>query len=132
MILKKQEKIDLAPAQALQPKIRTIRYDNMKSAMAEEGILGQILREPAMLEQAKELTGSDFSVPLLGKVYDELRSRYSQGLEVSLSVLGDYTPAEVSHIAAISQRQQGPVNEDAFRDCCPSIAAQQCLQMMTC
>ena len=36
---KKQEKIDLAPSRALQPKSRSIRYDNMKSAMAEETIL---------------------------------------------------------------------------------------------
>ena len=121
---KKKEREDLAPAKALQPKERTIRYDNMKSAMAEEGILGQILREPAMLEQAEELTGSDFSVPVLGRVYDELRSRYNQGLEVSLSVLGDYTPEEVSHIASISQRQQGPVNEDAFKDCVRTVLSQ--------
>lgn len=121
---KKKEREDLAPAKALQPKERSIRYDNMKSAMAEEGILGQILREPAMLEQAEELTGSDFSVPVLGRVYDELRSRYNQGLEVSLSVLGDYTPEEVSHIASISQRQQGPVNEDAFKDCVRTVLSQ--------
>ena len=37
---KKQEKIDLAPAQNLQPKSRSIRYDNMKSAMAEELLRG--------------------------------------------------------------------------------------------
>ena len=121
---KKKEREDLAPAKALQPKERSIRYDNMKSAMAEEGVLGQILREPAMLEQAEELTGSDFSVPVLGRVYDELRSRYNQGLEVSLSVLGDYTPEEVSHIASISQRQQGPVNEDAFKDCVRTVLSQ--------
>ena len=68
---KQQEKIDLAPAQALQPKTRSVRYDNMKSAMAEEGILAQILREPALLDECRNLKGSDFSVPLLGKVYDD-------------------------------------------------------------
>ena len=36
---KKQEQIDLAPAKALQPKTRSIRYDNMKSAMAEEEVI---------------------------------------------------------------------------------------------
>ena len=122
---KKKEREDLAPAKALQPKERSIRYDNMKSAMAEEGILGQILREPAMLQHAGMLSGSDFSVPLLGKVFDELSGRYRQGLEVSLSVLGDYTPAEISHIAAISQRQQGPVNEEAFRDCVRTVLSQR-------
>ena len=122
---KKKEREDLAPAKALQPKERSIRYDNMKSAMAEEGILGQILREPAMLEHAKDLTGDDFSVPLMGKVYDELRNRYNQGLEANICVLGDYTPVEVSHIAAISQRHQSPVNEDAFRDCVRTVLSQR-------
>jgi len=44
---------------------------------------------------------------------------------VSLSVLGDYTAEEMSHIAGISQRHQGPVNEDAFRDCVSTVLAQQ-------
>ena len=122
---KKKERENMEPARTLQPKERSIRYDNMKSAMAEEGILGQILREPAMLEQAKDLKGGDFSVPLLGKVYDELMGRYRQGLEVSISVLADYTPSEVSHIAAICQRHQGPVNEAAFQDSIRIVLSQR-------
>ena len=122
---KQQEKIDLAPAKAMQPKERSIRYDNMKSAMAEEGILSQILREPGLLDVCRNLQGSDFSVPLLGKVYDQLRSRHEQGLEVSISVLADLTGEETSHIAGISQRQQGVVNEDAFRDCVATVLAQR-------
>ena len=122
---KQQEKIDLAPAKAMQPKERSIRYDNMKSAMAEEGILSQILREPGLLDACRNLQGSDFSVPLLGKVYDQLRSRHEQGLEVSISVLAELTGEETSHIAGISQRQQGVVNEDAFRDCVATVLAQR-------
>jgi len=120
---KKKEREDLAPAKALQPKERSIRYDNMKSAMAEEGILSQILREPALLEESKILKGSDFSVPLLGRVYDELRSRYSQGLEVNLSVL-ELSPEEMSHVAGITHRHQGTVNQDAFRDCVRTVLAE--------
>ena len=121
---KKKEREDLAPAKALQPKDRSIRYDNMKSAMAEEGLLSQIFREPALLEQCKSLQGSDFSVDLLGRVYDQLRSRYSQGLETGLSVL-ELSPEEMSHVAGISQRQQGPVNETALRDCMQTILSQR-------
>ena len=119
---KKKEQEDLAPAKALQPKERSIRYDNMKSAMAEEGILAQIFREPALLEDCKHLRGSDFSVPLLGKVYDDLRSRYSQGLEVSLSVL-ELTAEQMSHVTGITQRHTGTVNADAFRDCVNTVLA---------
>ena len=120
---KKEERENLAPAKALQPKERSIRYDNMKSAIAEEGILAQIFREPALLEECKQLKGSDFSVPLLGKVYDDLRSRYSQGLEVSLSVL-ELTTEEMSHVAGITQRSQGTVNSDAFKDCVATVLSQ--------
>ncbi len=114
---KRQEQIDLAPARAMQPKSRTIHYDNMKSAMAEEGVIALVLKEPSLLNASAGLTGQRFSVPLLGRVFDCLHTRYQQGLEVSLAVLEELTPEEMSHIAGISQRQQGPVNEAAFKDC---------------
>ena len=118
---KKQEKIDLAPAQALQPKSRTIRYDNIKSAVAEEGILRQILREPALLDQAKDLQESHFSSNLLGRVYGQLQARHAKGQEVSAAVLADLTPEEMSHITGIVSRQDGPVSEAAFRDCVQTV-----------
>ena len=114
---KRQEKVNLAPAQAMQPKSRTIRYDNVKSAMAEEGVIAQALRDPALLDLSAELQAKDFSVPLLGRVYGQMVQRHKQGLEVGLGVLSDLEPEEMSHIAGITQRQQGPVNETAFRDC---------------
>ncbi len=118
---KQQEKIDLAPARALQPKSRNIRYDNLKSAMAEEQILGQILKEPALLEQIPQLQPEMFSSELLGSVFRQLSQRHSQGFEVSLSGLEELTPEEMSHIAGIAQRQTGPVNEEALRDCVETV-----------
>ena len=114
---KQQEKIDLAPAQALQPKLRSVRYQNMKSAMAEEAIIGKALRQPTLLASASQLSGQDFSVALLGNVFDQLKDRYNRGLEVSLGVIGDLTAEEMSHIAGIMQRHQEPGSEEAFRDC---------------
>ena len=121
---KRQEKIDLAPAQNLQPKARSIRYDNMKSAMAEETVLAMALKEPALLDEAKDLAAEEFSSGLLGSVYLQLRQRYDQGLEVSLGVLADLSGEEMSHITGVYQRQQGPVNEQAFRDCIRIIKAE--------
>ena len=118
---KQQEKRDLEPARARQPESRTIRYDNMKSAMAEENVIALALREPALLDAAGSLTGSVFSVPVLGKVFDQLTQRHKAGLEVSLGVLADMTPEEMSHLTGISQRHQGPVNEKAFQDCVAAI-----------
>lgn len=114
---KKQERIDLAPARALQPKSKNIRYDNIRSARAEETVVAMALKEPALLDQTGDLQPSEFSVPLLGRVYDQLVRRHRDGLEVSLGVLTDLDPEEMSHVAGILHQQQGPVNEDALKDC---------------
>ena len=118
---KRQEKIDLAPAKARQPEGRSIRYDNLKSAMAEEGVITLAMKDPSLLDLAGELTGEKFSVPLLGKVYDQMRFRHRQGLEVSLAVLTELTAEEMSHITGICQKQSGTVNEKAFRDCLATL-----------
>ena len=117
---KQQEKIDLAPAQALQPKTRSIRYDNLKSAIAEEGILAQAFLDPTLMGET-DLTGSAFSVPLLGKVYDQMLAMYKAGYEVSIASLADISQEEMSHITGITQRLQGPVNREAFRDCVQTV-----------
>ena len=114
---KQQEKLDLDPSRRLQPRSRSLRYDNMRSAMAEETVLAQVLREPAMLDSLKSLQPEEFSSPLLGKVYRQLSQRYAQGLEVGICVLTDLEPEEVSHITGITQRHTGPVNEQALLDC---------------
>ena len=118
---KKQEKIDLSPARNLQPKSRNIRYDNMKSAMAEELVLALCLREPALLDHTRELKAEMFSSELLGRVFSQLDLRHRNGLEVSLAGLTDFTAEEMSHIAGILQRQEGPVNEQALADCVRTI-----------
>ena len=118
---KKQEKIDLSPARNLQPKSRNIRYDNMKSAMAEEMVLALCLREPALLDHTRELKAEMFSSELLGRVFSQLDLRHRNGLEVSLAGLTDFTAEEMSHIAGILQRQEGPVNEQALADCVRTI-----------
>ena len=118
---KRQEQQNLEPVRNLQPKARTIRYDNVKSALAEEAVLSMILQEPALLTQAKDLESSAFSVPLLGRAYDQLCQRFREGLELSIGVLTDFAPEEMSHLAGIVQRQTGTVNETAFADCVRTI-----------
>ena len=118
---KKQEKIDLAPARNRQPQVGKIRYDNVKSAMAEEMVLALCLRQSALLDHTAGLKPEMFSSDLLGKVFSQLISRHRQGLEVGLSGLTDFTSEEMSHIAGIAQRQNGPVNEQALLDCIHTI-----------
>ena len=118
---KKQEKMDLSPSRNLQPKSRSIHYDNLKSARAEEIVIGQALRQPALLDQTRELTQEMFSSELLGRVYGQMCRRYREHLEVSVNGLTDFTPEEMSHIAGILHNQQGPVNEQALMDCVATV-----------
>ena len=118
---KEQEKIDLAPVRTLQPKARTIRYDNMKSAMAEEGAIAMALLDPSLMDKEKNLRGDKFSVPVLGKVYDQLLSMHQKGMEVTLAAVADLTGEEMSHIVGVCQRREGQVNETAFSDCANTI-----------
>ncbi len=119
---KRQEKQDLAPAQNLQPKTRAFSYKNMKSAMAEETVLAMVLKEPALFDKTGMLTKDMFSAPVLGRAFEQLHSRYRQGLEVSAAVLTDFTSEEMAHIAGLSQRHTGPVNENALIDCIRTIS----------
>lgn len=118
---KQEEQKMLSPAQNLQPKSRTIRYDDIRSAMAEEVILANIFKQPSLLDQVGGLTAAQFSCPLLGKIFRQQQGRYKQGLEVSASVLDGLESDEMAHLAGILQRNQGPVNEQAFADCVRTV-----------
>lgn len=118
---KKQEKIDLAPAAAQQPKTRSMHYANIRSAMAEEGVISMALREPALLDLAGNLPAAYFSSAFLGRVFQQLLLRHQQGLSVTLGALEDVTPEEASHLAAVAQKQQFPVSEQAMQDCIATI-----------
>jgi DNA primase len=120
---KAQEKKNLAPAQNAQPKTREFRYDNVKAAMAEEAVLTMVLKEPALFEKANMLTGAMFSSAVLGRAFDQLQNRYRMGQEVSAAVLTDFTPQEMAHLAGLSQKDIGPVNEQALQDCVGCIVA---------
>ena len=118
---KAQEKIDLAPAQAFQRRgASKVPYNNVKSGVAEQGLIAMAIREPALLHLAAELKAQEFSVPLFDRVFTQLLDRYQHGLEISLAVLVDLNEDEISHMAGIVY-QQDVVNEDAFRDCIRTI-----------
>ena len=113
---KRQEAIDLAPARTLQPQIKGIRYDNLRSAMAEEGLLRTVLREPALMS-AVPLRPDQFSSPLLGRVWAAFCAQRAQGQTPSLAPLaGELESGEMAHLSAVFQKPDAPVSDDALRD----------------
>ena len=129
---KKQEKKSLNVAAAHQPASREIRYDNMRSAIAEEGLLKMLLRDQTYFGKTGHLTAEQFSVPMFGRAFEALRDRWQDGLSVSPSALsGVLSPAEMAHFTSVLQKQDAPLSDDAFADCLRVIISEARKEQMT-
>jgi len=117
---KQQERRDLTPSIQLQPKERGLRYENLRSALAEEGVLRLMMLEPALFREADRagLEPERFSAPLLGKVYGLLRERFRRGSSTQLAALaGVLEPEEMSHMVQILEKPEDlSHSQQALRD----------------
>lgn len=115
---KEQEKRELAPSVMIQPKSRALRYQNVRSAAAEEELLRMLLKEPELFAKAESLTAEAFSVPFFGRVFDFWRQRWRDGLPVTAAGLESLlTAEELAHLTSVLQKQDSPVSDEAFEDC---------------
>ena len=106
---RKQERQDLAPAQQLQPKERTLRFANVRSARAEAGLLRIVLLDGDYFRQLDELTGEMFSSLVLGRAYTLLRQRWQEERPATLAALeatGQFTAEELDLLSAAVQDPQ--------------------------
>ena len=102
---------DLNPAAQLQPKERSFRYDNLRSARAEEGILRLLTMDESLFGQEPPLRPEQFSSPLLGKVFSLLWQAREVGRQPSVAALaGVLSQEEMNHITAICQQPEAPQN----------------------
>jgi DNA primase len=103
---------ELNPAAQAQPKERSLRYENLRSAKAEEGILRLLVTDASLFPEAPPLTEAQFSSPLLGKAYRLLWQAREEGRPVSISTAfaDQLTGEEVGHISAICQQPESPQN----------------------
>ena len=99
---KREEKEQSRPAAAAQPRQRGIRYDNPRSARAEEGLIRLLYLDPGLAAGRELPAPEQFSSPLLGRFYAELLERIRSGERISVGVLaGRFTPEEMSHFTAV-------------------------------
>ncbi|MCI9120063.1 MAG: DNA primase [Oscillibacter sp.] len=102
---------ELNPAASSQPKERSLRYDNIRSARAEEGVLRLLLLDDTLFPAEPPLREEDFSSPLLGRVFARLWQARTEGRTVALPLLaGELSTEEMSHITAICQRPESLKN----------------------
>lgn len=115
---KAQEKRDLEIAAARQPKAREIRYDNLRSAMAEEELIRMLQRDPSLFQRAQNIDESNFSVPMFGKIFTAWLENWQEDIPLSTGSLGEILDTrEMSHLSSVLQNHNATVSEAAFDDC---------------
>ena len=76
---REQERRDLNPATAAQPRERSIRYTDLRSALAEEGVLRLLTLDDSLFGDDPPIREEDFSSPLLGRLFTCASSSRAQG-----------------------------------------------------
>ncbi len=102
---------ELNPAAQSQPRERALRYENMRSARAEEGVLRLLLLDDSLFSSEPPLKETDFSSPLLGRVFALLWRAREEGRSTTLPALAaELTAEEMNHVTAVCQRPESARN----------------------
>lgn len=109
---------NLNTAALRQPRERTIRYTDLRSAMAEEGVIRLLLLDGALADRCRDLDPEDFSSPFLGRMYQLLMEAWNEGHALTAAALAARcTPEEMSHLSGVLQKPESPANaERALED----------------
>jgi DNA primase len=93
----------LRPSLSVQPKARELRYDNVRSAVAEEKLLTLLIGDISFMATAQQyLLPEHFSSETLGKTYQVLLSLYKSNRPFSMALLSQsLTVYEMDHIGSI-------------------------------
>ena len=117
---REQEKRDLRPVMAAQPKERSMRYDNMRSALAEEGVLRLLVLDDTLFGAETPLVESDFSSPLLGRLFEALWQQRQNSAGIRIGTLdGQFNADELGHLTGILQKPESTdhaARQKALRD----------------
>lgn len=116
---RKQARRTLTPVNQVQPKNRQLRYENPRSARAEEGVLRLLMLDSSLEKGVAGLTPEQFSSPVLGKIYGALLAHLAQGRILQLGALeGELEGAEIALLADLLGRPASLENgAAALADC---------------
>ncbi len=107
---KEESRRTQAVARAAQPAERSLHYTNIRSAMAERGLLNLLCRFPELFAGVT-LKGEEFSSEPLGRIYTALLPRAREGRPVSLAAMeGLFPPEELSLLADILHKDDVPAS----------------------
>ena len=124
---KERERQNLRPDITLQPASRELRYNNPASAAAEEGVIRLLMIDTSLLSETGDLTSEDFTSPLLGKIFEMVRTRAAAGEDVTASSIAAMLNSdEASQFTALMQKPTSASNAiQALKDYIDKIKTEQ-------
>ena len=103
---REQTKKDLNPAAASQPRSFAMRYENVRSALAEEGVIRLLTLDEGLFSGIFPEV-EEFSSPLLQKVFTLLWEQYAQGHKPNPAALAQHlTGEEMDHLSSLLQKPE--------------------------
>ena len=90
-----------------QPESRAIRYDDVRSAMAEEGVIRLLFLDGSLADRCGGLGPEDCSSPVLGKIYGGQLQTAREGRTPAPALLQEaLTTEEMGHLTALLQKPE--------------------------
>ncbi len=92
-----------AVVSAAQPRDRTLQYQNVRSAKAEEGIIRLIFADDSLTDEiAARITPQEFTSQLLQKIFAHALTLHRQGRRVAVAAFEGYLEEnEMQHLTAV-------------------------------
>lgn len=113
---KELEKKAMRLTAATRSDVRELRYDNVYSAAAEEGVIRCVMRDPALLKTALEagFSQDEFTSLFLAKIFGILTKRVIEGRDTREAlILSSLDSSEASLLTIILQKPEAQPHSDA-------------------
>ena len=95
------------PERQIQPKDKSLKYDDPVSATAEEGIIRLLFLDQGICKGKSLPEPEEFSSPVLTKIYAVLKDKFQNGGIISTVTMGAaLEPQEAALLAAILQKPE--------------------------
>ena len=101
----KEERQNLSPMLKNQPRARQLRYEDVPSGIAEEGVIRLLLKDAEAYSYVGDLRPEEFTSPCWGKVYRLISQRLARGEPCTAAALAaELTGEEMNLLAEIQEK----------------------------
>lgn len=102
---KQTQRQAMTPVFAAQPTERQLRYQDVRSAKAEEGMLGLVMQDPTLFAQLTPIEPEEFSSPALEHIFHAAKNQWETSGGINLTALAqELTASEMSLLTSIMQQ----------------------------